>query len=54
VVSAAGNYRVADEVACELVYVVQTAKGQETLAPKEFVAKFKFRNTPAAVVLTDK
>ncbi len=54
VVSAAGHYRVADEATCELVYVVQTAKGQETLAPKEFVAKFKFRNNPAAVVLTDR
>ena len=54
VVSAAGHYRVADEATCELVYVVQTAKGQETLTPKEFVAKYKFRNTPAAVILTDK
>ena len=54
VVSAAGNYRVADEATCELVYVVQTAKGQETLAPKEFVAKFKFRNSPAAVSLMDR
>jgi len=36
------------------VYVVQTAKGQETLTPKDFVAKFKFRNNPAAVVLMDK
>ena len=54
VVSAAGHYRVADEATCELVYVVQTAKGQETLTPKEFVAKYKFRNNPAAVVLTDK
>ncbi len=54
VVSAVGHYRVADEATCELVYVVQTAKGQETLTPKEFVAKYKFRNNPAAVVLTDK
>lgn len=54
VVSAAGHYRVGDEATCELVYVVQTAKGQETLSPKDFVAKYKFRNNPAAVVLMDK
>ena len=53
-VSAAGHYRVADEATCELIYVVQTAKGQETLTPKEFVAKYKFRNNPAAVVVMDK
>jgi WD40 repeat protein len=54
VISAAGHYRVADEATCELVYVVQTAKGQETLTPKDFVAKYKFRNNPAAVVLMDR
>jgi WD40 repeat protein len=53
-VSAAGHYRVADEATSELVYVVQTAKGQDTLTPKEFVAKYKFANKPAAVVLTEK
>lgn len=54
VVSAAGHYRVADEPACELVYVVQTAKSQETLSTKDFTAKYRFRNNPAAVVLMDR
>ncbi|MDB5313085.1 MAG: hypothetical protein JWO38_7287 [Gemmataceae bacterium] len=54
VVSTAGHFRVADEATCELVCVVQTAKGQETLTPKEFAAKFRHKNNPAAVVLTDK
>jgi WD40 repeat protein len=54
VVSGTGNYRVADEATCELVYVVQTAKGQETLTPKDAREKFKFRNAPASVSLMDK
>jgi WD40 repeat protein len=54
VVSAAGHFRAADEATSELVYVVQTGKSQETLTPKEFVAKFQFRNNPGAVVLMDK
>ena len=37
-------HRAADEAGSELVFVVQTAKGQETLAPKEFVAKFKVKS----------
>jgi WD40 repeat protein len=53
VVSATGNFHVADEHTCELVYVVQTNKGQETLAPEAAVAKFKFRNAPN-ITLTDK
>ncbi len=52
VVSAAGHYRATEAAATELVYVVQTTKGQETLTPKEFAAKYRFRNNPAAVVLT--
>jgi WD40 repeat protein len=54
VISAAGHYRVHDEATYELVYVVQTAKGQETLSPKEFAAKYKFKNNPAAVMTMDK
>jgi WD40 repeat protein len=53
-VSATGHYRVADEANCELVYVIQTAKGQETLTIKDFAAKYRFKNNPAAVVLMDK
>jgi WD40 repeat protein len=54
VVSTTGHYRVADEVACELVYVVQTAKGQETLKPGEFATRFRFANKPTAVGVIDK
>ena len=48
-VSATGHYHVADEATCELVYVVQTPRTQETLTPKEFVAKFGFRNNPTGL-----
>jgi hypothetical protein len=54
-VSTTGHYRVANEATCELVYVVQTAKGQDTLTIKEFLAKYKqFTNNPNAVVLIGK
>ncbi len=53
-VSAAGHFRAADEAACELVYVAQTAKGQDMLTPKEFAERYKFKNNPAAVVLLGK
>jgi WD40 repeat protein len=53
-VSSAGHFRVADEATCELVYVVQHAKGQDTLTIKDFAAKYKFKNNPAAVTLMDK
>jgi hypothetical protein len=54
IVSATGHYRLSDEANSELVYVVQTTKGQETYTPKEFGMKFRTRNNPAAVVVTDK
>jgi WD40 repeat protein len=54
IVSAVGNYRVPDEAGCELVYVVQTAKGQETLSLKDGVAKYKFRNAALAAGILDK
>jgi hypothetical protein len=53
-VSATGHYRVANAETSELVCVVQTAKGQETLPPREFVAKYKFQNNPVALSLLDK
>jgi WD40 repeat protein len=53
-VSATGHFRVSDEANCELVYVAQTAKGQETHSIKDFAAKYRFKNNPAAVVLMDK
>jgi WD40 repeat protein len=48
-IGADGNYRCPDEADSELVAVVQTDKGQETLTLKEFATKFGFRNSPGAV-----
>jgi WD40 repeat protein len=45
-VGADGNYRCPDEAASELVAVVQTDAGQETLSLKEFARRFGFRNAP--------
>jgi WD40 repeat protein len=53
-VSALGHYRAADEATSGLVYVVQTARGQDTYDPKAFAAKFRFKNNPAAVRLSGK
>jgi WD40 repeat protein len=53
-VSATGHFRSADESTCELVYVAQTTKGQETYTIKDFAAKYRFKNNPASVVLMDK
>jgi hypothetical protein len=38
----------------ELVYVVQTGKGQATLEFKEFIRKYRWKNNPGAVQLTGK
>lgn len=51
IVSANGHYRVTDEEASELVYVVQTPNSQETMTPKEFATKYRFRNLPASAAL---
>jgi WD40 repeat protein len=48
-IGADGNYRCPNEAECELVAVVQTDKGQETMSLKEFAAKYGFRNSPGSV-----
>jgi WD40 repeat protein len=48
-IAADGNYRCPDEADSELVAVVQTDKGQETLTLKEFATKHGFHNAPGAV-----
>jgi WD40 repeat protein len=48
-VGADGNYRCPNEAETELVAVVQTDKGQETLSLKDFAMKYGFRNSPGAV-----
>jgi WD40 repeat protein len=46
-VAAEGHYRVPSEADTELVCVVLTAKGMETYTPKEFAARFGWKNDPA-------
>jgi WD40 repeat protein len=48
-IGADGNYRCPNEAESELVAVVQTDKGQETVSLKEFATKFGFRNSPGMV-----
>lgn len=48
-IGAEGNYRCPNPDESELIAVVQTDKGQETLSLKDFAAKFGFRNSPGAV-----
>lgn len=48
-VGADGNHRCPNADESELIAVVQTDKGQDTLSLKEFAAKFGFRNSPGAV-----
>jgi WD40 repeat protein len=46
VVSPEGHYRGSPGVEKELVYVVQTDEGQETLNPDEFSTKYGWKNDP--------
>ncbi|MCE9534127.1 MAG: WD40 repeat domain-containing protein [Planctomycetes bacterium] len=48
-IAAEGHYRAPAGIESELLYVVQTDKGQETYEPKAFAAKFAWRNNPVAV-----
>jgi hypothetical protein len=54
IVSATGHYHVNDEKDCELVYVVQTLKGQETVRVGDTMAKHKPTNKPTEAVLVGK
>ncbi len=53
-VSVLGHYKAADEAAAEVVYVVQTARGQDTYTPKAFAARYRYKNNPAAARLWGK
>jgi len=44
-----GNYRCPGDTESELVAVVQTEKGQDTLSLKELASKYGFRNSPGSV-----
>jgi WD40 repeat protein len=48
-VGATGHYRCTPGVEEDLVYVVQTDKGQETLTPEEFARKYHWKNDPNQV-----
>jgi WD40 repeat protein len=54
IVSATGHYHVNDEKDCELVYVLQTLKGQETVRVGDTKAKHKPTNKPGEAVLVPK
>jgi WD40 repeat protein len=47
-----GYFRAANEKDTELVYVALTAKGMDTFSPKEFTAKFAWKNNPARARMT--
>jgi hypothetical protein len=53
-IHADGHYRGSPRVEKELVYVVQTDKGQETLTPEEFAQRYHWKNDPTRVRLTGK
>jgi hypothetical protein len=46
-----GHYRGLPRVERELVYVVETDAGQETLTPEEFERKYGWKNDPDKVRL---
>jgi len=52
-ISAAGHYRASlpNEVSRQIVYVVETAEGQETLSPADFAKKYGWQNDPEQVRL---
>jgi WD40 repeat protein len=51
VVSSDGHWLGTRQAEKELVYVIKTADGQETLSPREFYKRFGWRNDPSKVVL---
>lgn len=52
VVSADGHYRGSRGVESDIVYVVQTDRGQEMLTPAEFSARYGWKNDPSRVATT--
>jgi WD40 repeat protein len=49
-VQANGHYASTPGVESDFVYVVQTEKGQVTLEPQAFAAKYRWKNTPASAL----
>jgi WD40 repeat protein len=52
IVSADGHYSGPPAIREELVYVVETEHGQETLSPDEFAKRFGWKNDPARAQLS--
>jgi len=50
-IQADGHYRATADIAGQLVYVVQTDAGQETLTPDEFATRYGWTNEPSKVRL---
>ncbi len=50
-ISPESHYRSDDDVTDAIVYVVQTASGQQTLTPADFEAKYGWKNDPTKVVI---
>ena len=50
-ISPDGHYRGTKGVEKEIVYVVETAEGQEVLSPKEFATRYEWKNDPERVTL---
>jgi WD40 repeat protein/serine/threonine protein kinase len=53
-VTASGHYRGSPGLERDLVYVVQTDKGQETLTPEQFAQRYGWKNDPTRVHLIEK
>jgi WD40 repeat protein len=51
-VSTDGHYRSSEGIESEIVYVVQTEQGQETLTPAEFSKRYGWKNDPNRVRLS--
>jgi WD40 repeat protein len=51
-ISPEGHFHATPGAEKELVYVVQTEKGQETLTPEEFSKRYGWKNDPEKVTLT--
>src|SRR5260370_29703578 len=54
VISAEGHYRVASEKETELVFVVLTKTGMDTLSPAAFAKEYAWKNNPASARLPAK
>lgn len=50
--SSDGHYRATRALEADLIYIVQTEKGQETLTPAEFARKYGWKNDPSRVRLS--